>query len=241
MAKRERQILTEFLQLYKDLTCLWDVESEYYKNKKKRYQAWGLLAGKLRELEPKATIMTARKRIDSLRHGYRREVRRMKLSKQMSPKSSSTYTPNLWYFNLLKFIDNNEEQCTSGIDTLNSDEESQENEPSIVRPKTRFATKQIKSPGGIGLLEKKKLKLYDTAKLLLQQEDVKHNPFGLYVGEQLTQVSKFQRHVAEKLISEIIFLGRTRKLSIDSKIEISKDISTHSNYSHLKTPSPDYI
>lgn len=50
----------------------------------------------------------------------------------------------------------------------------------------------------------------------------KTNSFGEYIGKELENVESFQRHVAEKLISEVLFLARTGNLTFDTKIERPK-------------------
>ncbi|KAL0858933.1 hypothetical protein ABMA27_011357 [Loxostege sticticalis] len=45
------------------------------------------------------------------------------------------------------------------------------------------------------------------------------NPFAVYIGKQLEEMSPYQRKVAEKVISEVIFLGKTDGLNFHSRVE----------------------
>ncbi|XP_046976403.1 E3 ubiquitin-protein ligase arkadia-C-like [Vanessa cardui] len=125
------------------------------------------------------------------------------------------------------------------MDTLTSDEESGSSQHDKGR----------KRRGDI--LEKKKEALIDTAQGLLLRNDRKEshkkiNSFGLYVGEQLDQVETFQRQVAEKLISDVLFLAKTGNLNFESRVETttrSRNVtfsrSSSSNISYMPQ-APSY-
>lgn len=71
----------------------------------------------------------------------------------------------------------------------------------------------------------------------IDRDDIKQeNIFGLYLGQQLQQLSSDQRTFAEKLMSDVLFLARTNKLNETS------DIITHPSnqeYSSVSMPSSD--
>lgn len=60
----------------------------------------------------------------------------------------------------------------------------------------------------------------------LLESSPKTNSFVVYVGEQLDSMSTSQRQVAEKLISDVIFLGKTGNLNFDSRVETSSKKQT---------------
>lgn len=73
----ERAVLTEFLKLYRDLPCLWDFNSECYKDRIKKSEAWELLADKLRVLEPTIDVRDTKRRIEHMRTVYKREAKKV--------------------------------------------------------------------------------------------------------------------------------------------------------------------
>ncbi|CAG4982063.1 unnamed protein product [Parnassius apollo] len=203
-------------------------------------QSWELLKDKLQEIEPEANLAAIKKKIEHMRSAFNREHKKVKESKRTGAGANDVHVPNLWYYNLLlPIFDKKDEQSRCGVDTLSSDEESRPSEHEKGRKK-------------LNILEIKKRKLIDTAQELLQSDNRKENQkeinsFGLYVGEQLDQVETFQRQVAEKLISDVLFLAKTGNLNFDSRIETKRSrnfpifqMSSSPQYTRL-SPSPNYI
>lgn len=58
--------------------------------------------------------------------------------------------------------------------------------------------------------------------------------YGKNIGMQLTEMTKTQKFIAEKLISEVIFYGKLEKLTLSSSISLSGYADSY-KYS---TPSP---
>ncbi|KAI5638554.1 alcohol dehydrogenase transcription factor myb/SANT-like domain-containing protein [Phthorimaea operculella] len=96
----ERVIITELLQLYKDFPCLWDNREILYTNREIRQQAYDVLLEKYRQLYENATLKELKKRLENFRSCFRREHKRVLLSRQ----NGEDFTPTLWYYHMLTFL-----------------------------------------------------------------------------------------------------------------------------------------
>ena len=76
----EREVISEFLELYKEFTCLWDVSCKQYSNKDARNQALQVLLEKLKVIDNEASIATVKKKIENMRAAYKRELKKVNKS-----------------------------------------------------------------------------------------------------------------------------------------------------------------
>lgn len=90
-------------------------------------------------------------------------------------------------------------------------------------------------------LELKKEKLLETAQRFLSTNSTEQSAFGNYVGQKIEEIALGQqRDLAEKLISENLFLAKTNCLTFDTKIEVRPPFTrislphytSHSDTSH---------
>jgi hypothetical protein len=95
--------LTKFLEEYREMPVLWQVRSADYSNRKKRNEAWDLLVHLTREKIPEADLCFVKKKVDSIRASFRKELRRVRDSKRRGLSADDVYKPTLWYFDLLLF------------------------------------------------------------------------------------------------------------------------------------------
>ncbi|KAF7283311.1 hypothetical protein GWI33_000942 [Rhynchophorus ferrugineus] len=100
----------EFIDIYRQQVCLWDVNSNNYLNKQKRNASYDVLLQKLKEMNPKATVEGLKKKINNMRTAFRREL------KKVQCKGGEIYQPTLWYFDLLLFT------CQTGRKNKSTDE-----------------------------------------------------------------------------------------------------------------------
>lgn len=68
----------------------------------------------------------------------------------------------------------------------------------------------------------------------MSKVDSPEDIYGKNIGMQLTEMTKTQKCIAEKLISEVIFYGKLEKLTLSLSISLSGYANSY-NYS---TPSP---
>lgn len=57
--------MSEFIEIYRDLPCLWDLSSDTYKDTGQKKVGWEILTEKLKEFDPAANEITAKKKVIS--------------------------------------------------------------------------------------------------------------------------------------------------------------------------------
>nr|XP_022914069.1 uncharacterized protein LOC111424673 [Onthophagus taurus]XP_022914070.1 uncharacterized protein LOC111424673 [Onthophagus taurus]XP_022914071.1 uncharacterized protein LOC111424673 [Onthophagus taurus] len=72
-----RDFLREFLEMYRELPCLWHVKPKAYLDKNKKNDAYKMLVKKLQVVQPNATKAFVITKINSLRGGFRREHKKV--------------------------------------------------------------------------------------------------------------------------------------------------------------------
>jgi len=112
----------EFIGLYRSLPATWKVKSDLYKNRILKEDCYVQLTNKLKEIDPTADINTTKKKINTLRSNYRRELKKVEASKNSGAGIDDVYLPSVWYFNELEFLRDHEIQI-SGTSTMDEDGE----------------------------------------------------------------------------------------------------------------------
>ena len=136
------EFLTRFLEEYRELPVLWQVRSTEYSNRGKRDEAWDLLVQFTREKIADADLNFVKKKVDSIRASFRKELRRVRESKRSGASGDDVYKPTLWYFDLLWFTadQENPRKSKSNLDeeAEDVDVDSQETHHSILFHYERF-------------------------------------------------------------------------------------------------------
>lgn len=76
----EREVMSDFLELYKSFTCLWDITCKEYSSRDARNQALEVLKEKLKQIDNDASISTVKKKIENMRAAYKREYKKVNKS-----------------------------------------------------------------------------------------------------------------------------------------------------------------
>lgn len=105
-----RKILKEFIEIYRNNPCLWEIKNKDYHNRDKKEAGYKLLAEKLREIEPDANRDAVVKKINNLRSNIRKERKKYEQSLMSGASAEDVYRTKLWYYDLFNFIN---DQCTS--------------------------------------------------------------------------------------------------------------------------------
>lgn len=98
------EFLREFINMYKELPCLWQIKNREYLDKNKKTEAYNLLINKLRTIQPDATKATVINKINSLRGSFRREYKRVVDSMRSGAGADEIYVPSLWYYELYTYV-----------------------------------------------------------------------------------------------------------------------------------------
>lgn len=122
-----RAILEKIINIYRSEPCLWQIKNKDYHDRGKKNAAYKKLIVEYRKLEPNANREVIVRKLNSLRTNYRKERRKVEESTQSGAGTSDVYKPTLWYYELFKFLDNdNNDQgapilsCTSFDEIENS-------------------------------------------------------------------------------------------------------------------------
>ncbi|KAJ8892110.1 hypothetical protein PR048_004690 [Dryococelus australis] len=126
----EREVTVEFLELYKEFGCLWDMSSKQYSNKDDRNQALEILFEKSKVFEGDATIATVKKKIENMRAAYKRERNEVQESKSTGSGREDVHVPTLCYYEYLTFLDEKDSVHRKGVDTVSTrgDDEDEDQE-----------------------------------------------------------------------------------------------------------------
>lgn len=98
-----KEIVTNFIEMYKSFPCLWKIKSRDYTNRNLKNAAYDKLAEFCKTINPEANRDYVVKKIQSFRGSFRKESKRVEDSKRSGAGSDEIHTPTLWYFDLLLF------------------------------------------------------------------------------------------------------------------------------------------
>ncbi|KAG5877923.1 hypothetical protein JTB14_012001 [Gonioctena quinquepunctata] len=124
-SSKNTAFVTEFIDIYRKLPCLWKVKSKSYSNRHEKNKAYEKLLLFYKQTDPNATIDSVKKKINNLRCTFRKELKKLRKSKRSGEGSDNVHVPTLWYFNLLMFTADQEEPRTSISNDTQSDEETE--------------------------------------------------------------------------------------------------------------------
>lgn len=113
-----REFLSDFIELYRNHECLWKIKSKEYSDKNKKNAAYNILIEKLKEVDLAANKDMVIKKINSLRTCFRKELKKYNNSLKSGSGTEEIQKPNLWYFDLLLFLSDQETPRQDGMDTL---------------------------------------------------------------------------------------------------------------------------
>ncbi|CAK1578712.1 unnamed protein product [Parnassius mnemosyne] len=98
------QLEEDFIILLETLPELWNPRHKYYTNKYKRQARYEKLLDVYKKIKPQATVEDVRKKINSLRSNFRRELKKIALSKRSGAGVDDLYTPRTKTFKQLGFL-----------------------------------------------------------------------------------------------------------------------------------------
>lgn len=125
MASIGKKFLEEFIDVFRTQPAVWETSNDLYRNKVEKEKSWKLLLEKYKEVEADATVETVKRKVNSLRSSYRRELAKIKKSERSGASTDDIYVPALWYFDQLEFLRDQETQMCS-MSTLNDSTDSQQ-------------------------------------------------------------------------------------------------------------------
>ncbi|XP_068205487.1 uncharacterized protein [Palaemon carinicauda] len=144
-----REVLSDFIDLYQSFPCLWKIKSADYYNKHAKQIAQDKLVEKLKECDPNADRESCLRKINFLRASFRKEFKKVQASYKSGASTDDIYKPNLWYYEKLLFL---KDQEMPGRSRSTIEEESFEremlDETSVSSPTTVTIPTPAPSPTG---------------------------------------------------------------------------------------------
>lgn len=114
------QQLHDFISKYKDLKCLWDIRCKDYSLREKKKDAYNELLVVYKLIKPEASIDDVKKKINTLRSNFRKELKKIHDSKRSGAGADDIYQPSSWLFEELAFLADLEKPVDS-ISSINDD------------------------------------------------------------------------------------------------------------------------
>lgn len=111
--------LIQFIDLYRELPCLWKVKSKGYYDRNKRHEALEKLIELCKAVCPNPTIEYVTKKIANLRTVFKKELNKIRASQKSGAGTDEVYVPRLWYYESLMFL-KEEIDARASISTLQS-------------------------------------------------------------------------------------------------------------------------
>lgn len=101
---QNKEFILEFIQCFKENSCLWKYTSTDYKNKNVKSVTYNKLLEINRKYDPNCNVAEVKKKIQSLRASYRKEKNKVQKSVKTGSGADEVYTPKLWYYKELDFL-----------------------------------------------------------------------------------------------------------------------------------------
>ncbi|XP_066970138.1 uncharacterized protein [Macrobrachium rosenbergii] len=118
-----RQLTLNLIELYRQHPCLWDVREEVYKDRDARTAAIKQITTNLKQNATYMNEVEVKRKIALLQNQHRREMRKVNMDKKSGVGSEDQYTPKLWCFNSLSFL-NSGDTVRPSVSNLDSSEET---------------------------------------------------------------------------------------------------------------------
>ncbi|PIO31467.1 hypothetical protein AB205_0099070 [Aquarana catesbeiana] len=100
---KDNDFMSLFIDMLRELPCLWEINNPHYKNQTKRKAALDKLLEIVKQVIPTADITYFKILIGGLRSTYIRECQKVQDS-QRSGAADDIYVPRMWYYDRLHFL-----------------------------------------------------------------------------------------------------------------------------------------
>ncbi|PIO27635.1 hypothetical protein AB205_0178270 [Aquarana catesbeiana] len=100
----DKDFIPIFIDMYRELPCLWQVNHPFYNNKPKRKAALDQLLEFLKPVIPTADIPYLKALIGGMRSTYNRKRKKVQDLLRSGAAADEIYVPRLWYYDRLHFL-----------------------------------------------------------------------------------------------------------------------------------------
>lgn len=125
--------IKDFIDLYRQHKCLWKIKDATYANRALRTKAYQELLGLYKTVDAGATVESVKNKINNMRSAFRKELKKVKMSKRSGSSADEIYTPSLWYYDLFLFTADQEEcrETLSSCVDIRDESETGDNEENV--------------------------------------------------------------------------------------------------------------
>ncbi|PIO29423.1 hypothetical protein AB205_0202480 [Aquarana catesbeiana] len=102
---KDPDFMGHFIDKYRDMHNLWEVKNPLYRNKPARKALLEKLLQFVKMQVPNADIKFVERKIGSLRSTYRKELNKVQASMRSGAAVEDVYAPSLWYYNRMRFLE----------------------------------------------------------------------------------------------------------------------------------------
>lgn len=120
-----RDNLEEFINIYRNEVSLWQIKNKDYHNRDKKTAAYNKLIEQYKKIEPNANRDMIVKKLNGLRTNYRKEKKKVEESTRSGAGTNDIYVPTLWYYDLLKFLDDDQGTPRGSRSNIDENDSSQ--------------------------------------------------------------------------------------------------------------------
>ncbi|XP_047992772.1 uncharacterized protein LOC125231371 [Leguminivora glycinivorella] len=216
MAKAtEHEVIRAVLEMYRSMPFLWKRDDEDYLNKAAREEGCKVLLDIYHEWDADCTMRGLKRKIENLRSNYIKERKKVLTSQKAGGK---IYVPNLWYYNLLTFLNRRPYvDDDSSQDPLDNEQNDDQNSDEEVLTKAESNTRKRKLERPIA--ERRSHPL-DVARKYLptQRPESWEVTYGKSIGHQMKDLNGDQLAICQKIISDAVFFAKLNKLNENSHI-----------------------
>ncbi|XP_077330048.1 uncharacterized protein LOC143964311 [Lithobates pipiens] len=236
--------LPQFLEMYRDLPCLWKVHFKDYSDRQKLNEAYTKIVELCTVVYAKTDISYVTKKIANLRTIFKKELNKINESKKSSAGADQVYVPRLWYFESLRFLTDQEEArpSVSSLDSISgniSGDEEEETFEEMADSQNLFGneTQTVTSPP-VSRNRKRKTRQDSTSNFLLQASAALNqnvsdecDDLGAFAAKKIRRMSEDQKQLLEPLLIQLLNKGLRGKLTTNTHLAEHK--TTHAQSSQL--------
>ncbi|XP_052753729.1 uncharacterized protein LOC113514133 [Galleria mellonella] len=240
----------KFIYVYKNLPILWNSKHPHYSNKYKRHEALQKLLQVYKLIKPAATVNDVRMKINTLRSNYRRELKRVILSRSLDDSPANVYKPKTWWFEQMSFLSDEVHLSTDLNTTNNTNHECNDVEEIEIPFETEISTSPVPDIGEYVKTEpspKREIFKFNNKNSNYLKRSTVHQPScyccthlikvrnsitRIWV-DKLVNLESEQRLIAEKAINDILFeaeMGTLNRYSVKINEPTEESSSPYSQY-----------
>ncbi|KAJ0170296.1 hypothetical protein K1T71_014224 [Dendrolimus kikuchii] len=211
--QKERKFLIEIIQLYRSLPVLWNVNIKEYHDRQKKNNAYNILLRKYRQMYPEATKEDVKKKFNSLRTNYRKELK--KYHEWTNSGNKGEYQPSSWYFEEMSFLE--EQHCDSNLSNIidNIEREDRVTEDATTSDDAQTPNKVLKTISRPNKFKKLNMDLELPMKRIKLELDEYQN-WAMVCAADLKRMEPMQQIYAKKAIADILMGGQLGLLNRNS-------------------------